>query len=53
MGEQLEPLWRNEQLRSRVRLALYPYGNAQAINGNSVSDGYKFWHRELRSAGGD
>lgn len=35
-------------MRKRVNLTLYPFGNAQLLRRNQVSEGYQFWHEDQR-----
>jgi len=49
----LGPVWNETELRSRIDLRLYPYGNAQTQPATQVSEGFHFWHQELYQPGFD
>jgi len=40
----LAPVWRDPELRQRIDLHVFPYGNAQTLPIGNVSEGYRVWH---------
>lgn len=46
-------LWDNDEMRSRIELKLVPSGNMKSSRKSQVSEGYKFFHRELETDGFD
>lgn len=49
--EGLKPVWQDPELRERLEVSLFPFGNAAALNATEVSEGYRFWHPELEKDG--
>lgn len=47
----LASAWGDEELRSRMDIHFYPYGNAMTIPKANVSAGYRYWHAELNNDG--
>lgn len=49
----LASAWKDAELRDHMEVYFYPYGNAQTIPKDNVSDGYRYWHAELDNEGVD
>jgi len=46
LNESVRQVWRDSEMRGRVNISLYPFGNAMAISRSEVSAGYEFWHAD-------
>lgn len=44
LNDSLRQAWGDPDLRTRMTVKLYPYGNAQAIAEEDISEGFHFWH---------
>lgn len=51
LNQSLAVLWQKKDLRSRLNITLYPYGNAQTVPVTQISEGYKFWHKDTTGEG--
>lgn len=47
ISESLKTIWKDEEFRERIDVALFPAGNMNAIPAAEVSEGYKFFHADL------
>lgn len=51
IAQNLASVWNDTELRSRIDVKLYPYGNARTVSVVNVSDGYKYWHKDVAEKG--
>lgn len=46
LNETLRAAWDDENLTARMDVKLFPFGNAQSIPEENISEGYHFWHED-------
>lgn len=44
LNDTLRRAWNDEELRRKIDIKLYPFGNARLVDEEEVSEGYHFWH---------
>lgn len=47
----LMQVWNNSEVRDRVDVYLYPYGNTLTTHVDRAREGYMYWHEEVRQQG--
>lgn len=47
IGQSLQSIWKDEEFRERIDVAMFPAGNVATIPVAQVSEGYKFFHEEI------
>jgi len=48
LNESVRQIWEDKEMLARVNLTFYPFGNAQLLPQDMVSEGYQFWHEDQR-----